>query len=1172
MHRNEFRVSAAAAAAGLMLFVLFFSAGARAQTQGNAEISGTITDPSHAVVPNARITVREAATGATRVVVTNAAGIYDVPTLPPGAYSVSVSARGFKVFDESLTLLADQARTLNVELQVGSAEQTVTVTATAAMVNFTTPTLSQVVSSSEVNNLPLPTRNAANLVLLVPGTTNANSHGSIQGSTKEDPFSYTAFSVNGTRSDQVSYNLDGADNQDLLSNTNDPFPFPDATQEFSVLTSQFTAQYGYDAGAVVNVVTKSGTNQWHGDGFEYVRNPIFNARNSFETNRDPLRQNQFGGTIGGPIKKNDSFIFFGYQRTVVSDTLGGESAVIPTQANMNGDFSNYLTANPAVNPLGKVVQLVDPATGAPIPGNILTADANTPLNPVAEKLAQTLLPVSSASPNGTVLFAPLEGQNDNMYVGRFDEMVRGGKDRLTYRILLDRFHQKPSFDGHDLLTVQDNFNGSGSTVQSQNHLLSYTWDKSAHVVNSTYFSYLRTGSSRFAAPGAATMATLGSNIFQIPGSGIPRFTVGGYFGVGTFTPATFTRNSWAVRDNATWLVGRHTIGFGGDFEHDQSIIRNTNELDGNWVFDSSDFTGNALANFVTGNLYNFAQDSGNFSDQHQNEQGIYLQDQWRVNRRLTLDLGLRWEPQTLDREIYGRMEEFSPQAFAAGFHSKIVPNAPPGAIFIGDTFNGFTMPKSGEPGDLDNIAPRVGFAVDPTGSGKTVIRGGAGIFYYSRLPGLFLNDATLIPPFDESISLFPPVPAYQGGGLSNPLAGQAAFAAAFPERYTLATVPPNVAFPAPVANDGLQFGNSWITPAIYSWNLTVQRQFTPSMVITAAYVGNEAANLRQDQDLNPAQYFPGNTAFNALSTDQRRVYSNCNPANVVAGCKPIYSNIIMNSNSGNSNYNSLQLTWEKRPGKGLPGFLSNMTFLANYTYSKAMAELAQDGGITDISSSNGSGVPYGNPYQFEFDRGPADFNHTNTLVVSYVMPLPTFQGASSRLLRATLGGWQWTGIFTRQSADVLGYNDNNAGGLAAGQDRSRTGLGNDRVDFIGQTGQLGTGAQANATPCSPSVKFCVPFLNDSLFALPAIGEFGNMGEGAVAGPGFFDWDMSLMKNFYPFSSHENISMQLRGDFVNFLNHPNFGDPNTSYSGANFGRITRYNGNARIIQLALKVFF
>jgi outer membrane receptor protein involved in Fe transport len=1143
-----------------------------AQTQGNAAISGTVTDPSHAVIPRAKITVKASATGATYAVVSNAAGVYDVPTLPPGAYTISVDAPGFKTFVEHLTLLADQARAVNVELQVGSTGQKVMVTATAAMVNFVTPTLSQVVTSSSVNDLPLPTRNAAGLVLLVPGTTNANSHGSIQGSTKEDPLAYTAFSVNGTRSDQVSYNLDGADNQDILSNTNDPFPFPDATQEFSVQTSQFTAQYGYDAGAIVNVVTKSGTNQWHGDAFEYVRNPIFNARNSFETTRDPYRQNQFGGTIGGPIKKNNSFIFFGYQRTVVSDTLGGESAIVPTAANLSGDFSNYLTANPAVNPLGKVVQLKDPATGAPIPGNLLMADPNTPLNPVAENLAKELLPVSSASANGDVLFAPLEGQNDNMYVGRFDQAVRGGKDHLTYRILLDRFHQEPSFDGKDLLTIQNNFNGDGSTVQSQNHVLSYTWDKSANVVNNTYFSFLRTGSSRFTAPGAPTMATLGSNIYQIPGSGISRFSVDGYFSAETFTPATFTQNSWALRDNATWLVGAHTIGLGGDYEHDQSIIRNTNELDGNWAFDSSDFTGNALANFVTGNLYTFAQDSGNFSDQHENELGLYVQDQWRSTRRLTLDLGLRWEPQVLDREIYGRMEEFSPQAFAAGFHSKVIPSAPPGTMFIGDTFNGFTMPKSGEPGDLDNFAPRVGFALDPTGSGKTVIRGGAGIFYYSRLPGLFLNDATLIPPFDESINLFPPVPAFQGGGLSNPLAGQPAFAAAFPERYTLATVPPNVVFPSPVANDGLQFGSSWVTPAVYSWNLTVQRQLTASMVVTAAYVGNEAANLRQDQDLNPAQYFPGNTAFDALSTDRRRVYSNCSPANVVPGCTPIYSNIIVNSNSGNSNFNSLQLTWEKRPGPGLPGLFKNVTFLANYTYSKAMAELAQNGGITDISSSDGSGVPFGNPYQFAFDRGPADFNHTHTLVLSYVWPLPRLAGSSNRFAKSVLGGWDWTGIFTRQSSDVIGYNDNNAGGMAAGEDNSRTGLGNDRVNFVGNVNQLGTGAQTNATPCSPSVKFCVPFLNSALFALPPVGQFGNIGEGAIAGPGYFDYDMSLMKNFYPISSHENFSVQVRGDFINFLNHPNFGDPNVSFTGANFGQVTGYNGNPRIIQLAMKIFF
>ncbi len=346
----------------------------------------------------------------------------------------------------------------------------------------------------------------------------------------------------------------------------------------------------------------------------------------------------------------------------------------------------------------------------------------------------------------------------------------------------------------------------------------------------------------------------------------------GYFGVGLFTNGAFYRNSADIRDDANWVHGNHTITFGGDWEHDQSIVRNTNLENGSLAFDASDYTDNALANFITGNLYSYSEDSGNWSDQHQNAQGIFIQDAWHASRRLTLDGGLRWEPQVPIQEVDGRVQQFFPGAAVAGVHSKVFPNAPAGLFFM-----------------------------------------------------------------------------------------------------------------------------------------------------------------------------------------------------------------------------------------------------------------------------------------------------------SYVWPLPRFSGSSNRFVKTALGDWDWSGIFTRQSADVLA-GDNNAASIAAGEDNSKTGLGNDRVNFVGNVSQLGTGAQQDATPCSSSVAFCVPFLNTSLFALPPTGQFGNIGEGAIAGPGYFDYVMSLMKNFYPISSHESFSVQLRGDFINVLNHPNFADPNVSLVGANFGRITGYNGNPRIIQLAMKIFF
>jgi outer membrane receptor protein involved in Fe transport len=1156
----------------LLSFILFFSpAIALCQESGYGAVSGTVTDPTGAVVPKAQVTVTETQTGVQHKVITNEQGLFSVPSLPPGNYSVSIQAQGFKTYVEKFPLLADQAHSITAQLQLGEATQNVTVEATGAQVNTVSPVLSQVLEQQRVVSLPLNGRNTADLALQVPGVVATSGFAVGQGTTKNVPDT-EAFSVNGLRPDQVSYNLDGADNQDLLSNTNDPFPFPDATQEFSVQTSNFSAQYGQNSGAIINVVSKSGTNHWHGDGFEFVRNKVFDARNFFATplkgstdSRSPLKRNQFGGTIGGPIKKDKSFIFFGYQHTVIRSTVAGQTAVIPTAANLVGNFSNYLTTGPA-NPLGKVVQLVDPVTGANITNNDLTTDPNTPLNSVALNMSKVLCPNCPETANGTVSFLPNYGQSSNEFDVRYDQTVRG-QDRFTARAYIDRFNALPAYNGKDLLSLQSNFSGDGSTVQTQNYMVSYVWTKSANFVNTSYLSYLRTASNRYQGlPGSSQLSGLGVQIYQLPVAqgGYHGFGASGYFGLGSFTGGAFYRNGVDARDNASWVHGRHITTFGGDLEYDQSNIRNTDRLNGDWNFDASDFLGNALANFLTGNLYSFTQTSGNYSDSRQWIPGLYIQDQWQLSPRLTLDGGLRWDPQTPMKEIRGRIEQFFPGAFAAGAHSSVIPAAPPGLMFIGDSFNGTTVPATGENGAYGNFAPRLGFAYDPVGNGKTVVRGGFGAFYYTRLPGLFLNDATIVTPFSNSITLFPPTPAFQGGGLTNPLVNEPQFVANFPERYTLATVPKNIEFPAPLTVYGLQPGTSWKTPVTYGWNLTVQRQLTPSSLLTLSYVGNAAAHLRQDQDLNPAQYIPANTAFDALSTDQRRVYSGCSPT-VVTKCSPIFSDIIMNSNSGNSHYNALQASLTIRPGRGLPSVLHNLTMQANYTFSKALLEVAQTGssGITDVGSSKGSGMSYYDPQQFAFNRGPAPYNRTHVFTFSYVLPLPSFSGASSSLVRQTLGNWQWSGLFTAESGDSMT--------ILAGTDVSHSGLGADRVNVVSPAAH-GTSAQANSTPCSTAVEFCVPFLNTSLFALPAIGQFGNIGPGTITGPGGWNYDMALEKSFIPWGAHENLRFQVRGEFFNALNHPWFNDPNLSYVGSNFGRITSQSNSERIIQLAMKVFF
>lgn len=1109
--------------------LVLFAACAFGQGGGNAAITGTVTDPSGAVIAGAAVTVTQQGTAAKRSASTNAAGAFNIPSLPPATYSVTVEAPGFKKYAQDITLLADQIGSLHIELQLGQTTETVSVEAQSAAVNTVSPVLSQVIERARVVDLPLNGRNAADLTLLAPGTVPANGHGVQQGTTKQVPGA-ESIAVNGARPDQISYNLDGGTNEDLMSNTNNAFPFPDALQEFSVQTNSFDTQYGTNAGGVVNVVTKSGTNHWHGDAFEFVRNREFNARNYFAAAADPLKRNQFGGTLGGPIQKDKTFVFFGYQATRIRTANNAANTILPTAANMRGDFSNYLSADPAVNPKGKPIQILDPTTGNPFPG-----DVGLPVSPVSAAMAK-YLPISQAAANGRITYGFPNPQNLNEYIGRVDRVVRG-QDKLYARFYLDRYEATPPYDGKSLLTV-----GTGSTVQSQNWTLGYTWVATPHFVNNAVATVERNASDRGQGGNVPQFNDFGSNVYQLPAAqgGIRGFGIqGGYFGAGNFTDGAFIRNTGEIRDQATWSHGTHTISFGGNFERDQSNIRNTDLVDGSWTF-ADNLSNLALANFVMGHLNSFSQTSGNYSDSRENVIGLYVEDRWKIIPRLTVTTGLRWEPQNLMKEIYGRTEQFRPDAYAAGVRSSIIPTAPPGLFFVGDAYNGIGFPDTGETGDLNNFAPRAGVAFDPTGKGKTVIRAGGGIFYSTRLPGLFLNDASIIQPFSLRADLVEPNTPNNLIPFANPVQSIPSFAAGFPQRFTLSTVPKNVVFTPPVTVFGLEPGRKWVTPTTYDWNLTIEQQIRRDMTVNVSYVGLRGVHLREDVDLNPRAA--------GVGTEASRPYKS-------------FSDIYENQNNGMSDYNALQIGVQKRPGAGL-GVLHNITLLANYTFSKAMdIALANAGGITDVGSSKGSGMPFGNPNQGHFETGPSDFDRTHRFVASYVWDLPRLAGAPV-LVRSVAGGWQWTGIFTKQSGDAMT--------IMAGTDRSLTNLGGDRANFIGPATQYG-GVAPEATRRGCGNSTCVPWLNTTLFALPAIGTFGNVGKGAFRGPGQTYMDMGLIKNFYPKKGNEDLRMQLRGEFFNVFNHAAFNDPNLAANSGNFGGIYSA-GDPRIIQLAVKVFF
>ena len=604
-----------------LLLVFVFSSCAFAQG-GNVAITGTVADPSGAMIAGAKVTVVQKSTSVAHATLTNAGGQFNIPSLPPSTYTVSIEATGFKKYVQDIVMLADQIRDMDVKMQVGEMTQEVMVQESAVAVNTVSPELSQVIEQARLVDIPLNGRNAADLTLTVPGaiSANANNSGALQGDTKQNP-SADAIAVNGARPDQIGYNLDGANNEDLMSNVNMPFPFPDALQEFSVQTNSFDVQNGSNAGAVVNVVTKSGTNQFHGDLFEFVRNRAFNAKNYFANSKDPLKRNQFGGTIGGPIFRDKTFFFFGYQKTIVRSINNSSNAVIPIAQNLTGDFTNYLTAG-SKNPLGNNATVT--INQYPFDHSALAQNNMIPLadlDPVA--LAMTkLMPISSASSNGTITYGTPLQQDYVEYIARVDQNFHNG-DHLSGHFYMNRYKHAPTYDGKNILTV-----GPGSTVNSQNWAGTYTKILNPRMVNNLTIDFIRSASDRGqqGGPGGVTpdMKTFGSNIYQLPTSesGIRSFAVSGNFTIGNFTDAKFIRNSYDLRDVFTWTKGKHDIAFGYDLEMDQSFIDNTDLENGSFSF-NNDTSGLALANFMMGYQNSFSQTSGDFSDSLENPQGVF---------------------------------------------------------------------------------------------------------------------------------------------------------------------------------------------------------------------------------------------------------------------------------------------------------------------------------------------------------------------------------------------------------------------------------------------------------------------------------------------------------------------------------------------------------------------
>jgi Carboxypeptidase regulatory-like domain len=1181
----------------VMIVFLFIScATARLHAQGYAKIVGTVTDATGAIVPNATVTATQTQTGVATAVKSGSDGGFVFPALLPSTYSLTANAKGFENFTQTgVVLEADQSVTLNFKLKVGSSAETITVTADAPQVDTTSGTLSQVIDEARVVDLPLNGRNAAALITLVAGVTDAHNegNGTDQGKGKTFPAAVVT-SANGTSPQQSNYLLNGGNNVDEMTNVNGPFPFPDALQEFSVQTSNYDAEYGQSAGAVVNIVTKSGTEKFHGDGFEFVRNGYFNARPYFATVADHIHRHQYGGVIGGPViipvlsKGKSTQFFFGYQHTIYHNNSAAGTKTVPTLAEEGlagapyADFGNLCTGGwSAANFCNTASQQIyNPFTGTKYALNRIPNTDFDPSSLAFEKVFPTFTGTEKAGTiGGSISYYQPTTVSFNEYVARVDHAF-GDKDHLFGHYYQNYYQQAGVYNPKDLSSYNSYYN-----TRYQSALLSEAHSFTSNLLNNFIVNYQRIISLRGGPPGSqdVTQAFGVQNLWQPPTGPYMAVSITNYFGESGAAFAGWERNNYTFNDDLHWVRGKHNLQFGGHFELSKYDVTNDYQSYGAFgtgLAGASYAIGNvnAMANFETGFLTSFQQ--GNFEQVNDRNHfpGFYAQDSWKITPKLTIDYGVRWENFAPWQNKHSKEQEFFPELYQAGNHTPQYSTLPAGMMLDGDP----GVPQWGLHSKMDQWMPRGGFAYDVFGNGKTVVRGGGGIFYQDRMPGFFnLNQASFGPntivagPYTNMLA----TAGSPGGPFSNPYcmkiggsyvapcsaAGDLSVAngGVNPFPFTL-PFPSSKVFPTPLTIVEYDPSGTFQVPVTYSYNLTVERQLFSSWAVRLAYVGSGSRHQFVNLEINPAVNtgsivggkltFPGGTA----NANTRRVYNTSptvGPCTTTVGCATSYSDIIKAAMIGSAKFNSFQATLEKKMSHGL-------SLLANYTWSKALDDMPQAtrvGNSEDLNAgasyvyplypSNATGIPAAAmvPDFKALDRGLSDVDKPQAISFSYMYALPKMHSGNGAL-KQVVNGWRTSGLIQHHSGDSLT--------AYMGTDNSSTGLSQDRAlqDFT-KPAYL---KSAGAGDCQAG-KSCVAWLNPAAFSVPAntgAGTgFGNVVKSTLRGPGYTNWDGAVIRTF-PIWRETNL--EFRAEYFDLLNHAELNNPNVSNpvgSSTSFGTIT-----------------
>jgi hypothetical protein len=1120
-----------------------------------ASITGSVHDVTGAIIPNAAVTITSDQQGFSRDVTSNATGDYLVPGLPAGTYNITVKAPGFQQFVVKGLILrvSDKARA-DASLTVGQSSTEVTVAgADVAQVQTESAELSGTITTKQIGQLVLNGRNFTQLVTLIPGV--SNQTGQDEGTV--GVYGSVQFSVNGGRTEYNNWELDGGDNMDNGSNTTlNSYPNVDAIAEVKVLTSNYGAQYGRNGSATIETITKSGTRDFHGDVFEFLRNDDFNARNFFQPTRPIYKKHDFGYTIGGPAfipklyntSRQKTFFFFSeeWRKELVPGQTFNQP--VPSNEERGGNFSDACPGTSCP---------VDPTSGQPFPGNIV------PVSPQAQALLPLIpAPNSGSGANSFFNAAPAQQTNFREELVRVDENITD-KERFFFRFIHDSWNTvtpTPLWSAQDgsFPTVQTSFVGPGVSM-----VANLTSTISPALLNEFVFSYTTDHITLGAIgpvqrPSSFNMPGIFDNGFRglLPNVSITNTAeYGGGFNAPTgYFPWTNSNPTFSYKDNLTKIIGSHNLLFGVAFIAAQKNEENSNFQDaqGTLTFNggnSAISTGNGFADFLVGRISSF--DQTNQLLKYYNRYKIvepYIQDDWHVTKKLTLNLGLRVSLFGTYREKYKqafawRPSAYSPAAISLDPSSNVVGNQFTGLVQCGAT----GVPAGCLSGHLFNPAPRIGFAYDPVGDGKTSIRGGYGVFF-EHTNGNESNTESLegSAPLVQNSSVFN-IPSYTGissGGVapSGPL-----------NVFSLPT--------------------KAIWPYIQQWNFSVQRELPSHTLVTAAYAGSKGTHLTDQRDINqlyptPASqnpYLPGQVIDTANDCSTSVV--NGQPVsgqalanlNVACGADPNtyrpyqgFGNITLLENQANSIYNALQVSARRTVG--------HLSLSLAYTWSHS---------IDDFSDrSDGTFV---NSYDLAANRASSNFDQRHLLNISYVYDLPFF--SKPGILHTLIGGWQWSGLVTYQTGTPFTVVNGTIGDNA--------GVGN----------SLGSGSYADVVS-SPNTGVpntqaagAGPLLyNPAAFAEPTGLTFGDSGRNALTNPARTNFDMGLFKHF-PIRS-ETHSIEFRAEAFNVFNHTqwqalNSGDSSSSSYTAACDGLCADNGtflrptaahNPRILQLGLKFLF